>query len=104
MSAPDVMLVNGRPTQGISPLDRGLQFGDGLFETIACRRGRPRFLALHLDRLLQGCERLNIQLEGLETLRDEIEGLVQRTDAAIIKLTILISSAPQLMCARSVRL
>jgi hypothetical protein len=34
--------------RGISALDRGLHFGDGVFETIACRGGRARFLSLHL--------------------------------------------------------
>jgi 4-amino-4-deoxychorismate lyase len=86
MNAPDVILVNGRPTQGISPLDRGLHFGDGLFETISCRRGRPRFLALHMDRLLQGCERLQIDLGPVETIRAEVEQLAHRTDASIVKL------------------
>ena len=88
MSLPDVVLVNGRPKQGISPLDRGLQFGDGLFETIACRRGRPRFLALHLDRLLQGCERLNIVPGDGDAIRAEVTELDLRTDAAIIKLIV----------------
>ena len=44
----------------VSALDRGLHFGDGLFETIACVDGRPRFLPLHLERLAFGCERLQI--------------------------------------------
>ena len=42
-------------------LDRGLQFGEGVFETIACLQGRPRFLPLHLERLELGCQRLGIQ-------------------------------------------
>jgi 4-amino-4-deoxychorismate lyase len=88
MTAPDVVLVNGRPTQGVSPVDRGLHFGDGLFETLACRRGRPRFLALHMDRLLQGCERLRIEPGPVDTIRAEIEQLAHRTDAAIVKLIV----------------
>jgi len=88
MSAPEVILANGRPTQGISPLDRGLHFGDGLFETIACRRGRPRFLALHLDRLIQGCERLRIAPGDVDTIRGEVTELAHRTDAAIVKLIV----------------
>ena len=40
----DVVLVNGVRDAGVSVLDRGLQFGDGLFETIACVGGQPRFL------------------------------------------------------------
>ncbi|HVY82258.1 MAG TPA: aminodeoxychorismate lyase [Steroidobacteraceae bacterium] len=54
-------------------LDRGLHFGDGLFETIACRRGRARFLALHLDRLSRGCERLRIEMGDVSAIRREIE-------------------------------
>jgi 4-amino-4-deoxychorismate lyase len=88
MSAPEVILINGRPMQGISPLDRGLHFGDGLFETIACRRGRPRFLALHLDRLMQGCERLRIAAGDVEAIRAQITGLAHRTDSAIVKLIV----------------
>ena len=87
MNMPDVVLVDGKPGS-LSPLDRGLHFGDGVFETIACRRGRPRFLALHLDRLIQGCERLSITLGPVETIRTEVEQLAVRTDAAIVKLIV----------------
>ena len=38
------VLVNGRPGNTLDVLDRGLQYGDGLFETIAIRAGRPRLL------------------------------------------------------------
>jgi len=31
-----------RPTRAIDPSDRGFQYGDGLFETIAIRDGKPR--------------------------------------------------------------
>lgn len=87
MNLPDVVLVNGKPG-AVSPLDRGLHFGDGVFETIACRRGRPRFLALHLDRLIQGCERLSITPGSIGTIRAEVEQLALRTDAAIVKLIV----------------
>ena len=53
-------LVNGRAAQHIDSADRGLQYGDGLFETIACRDGQACWLALHLQRLQQGCERLRL--------------------------------------------
>ena len=47
----DTVLVNGVRDTAVSAQDRGLHFGDGLFETIACVKGRPRFLPLHLERL-----------------------------------------------------
>ncbi len=52
-------LVNGR-SSGVDPSDRGLAFGDGLFETMAALDGRIRWLDLHLERLEDGCRRLAI--------------------------------------------
>lgn len=49
----------------VSPLDRGLHYGDGLFETMCVQRGRVRLLARHLARLQQGARRLAIPLPGL---------------------------------------
>ena len=37
-------LVNGSDTVGIALDDRGLQYGDGLFETMAATNGRVRHL------------------------------------------------------------
>ena len=48
------VLVNGQEGAAVDPLDRGLQYGDGLFETIAVVAGRPRFLDWHLERLVDG--------------------------------------------------
>ncbi len=50
-AAPAQMLVDGREADSVSALERGLHYGDGLFETLGCIAGRPRFLALHLKRL-----------------------------------------------------
>ncbi|HWW78662.1 MAG TPA: aminodeoxychorismate lyase [Steroidobacteraceae bacterium] len=80
------VLLNGIPDQQLSPFDRALHFGDGLFETIACRRGRPRFLSLHLERLHLGCTRLGIEPGNLDEIRAEIRALAREVDNAIIKL------------------
>jgi 4-amino-4-deoxychorismate lyase len=57
------MLVNGQP-QTLLPLnDRGLAYGDGLFETILVRDHKPALLQEHRQRLLRGCERLGLQLD-----------------------------------------
>jgi 4-amino-4-deoxychorismate lyase len=65
-------LVNGREGAGVDPQDRGLHYGDGLFETIAVPDGRPRFLDWHFERLREGARRLELPLPALERLRDEI--------------------------------
>ncbi len=70
------LLVNGvapaDPTQTIAADDRGLQYGDGLFETALLIDGQVRFLDDHLERLFRGCERLGIQAPDRQTLIDEI--------------------------------
>jgi 4-amino-4-deoxychorismate lyase len=48
------------PTGDVPVTDRGLAYGDGLFETIAVVDGRPKLLAAHLARLQRGTERLAI--------------------------------------------
>ena len=85
-AAPEVVRVNGRPEAALSPVERGLHYGDGLFETIACLEGRPRFLDLHLDRLRGGCERLGIQFPARDELRHEILSLAAGPKRAIVKL------------------
>jgi 4-amino-4-deoxychorismate lyase len=86
-SAPDVVQVNGVPADQVSTSDRGLHFGDGLFETIACLHGRPRFLTLHLERLAQGCARLGITFDA-SCLRNEVEALAQPVDRALVKVIV----------------
>ncbi|MEL5849141.1 MAG: aminotransferase class IV [Candidatus Igneacidithiobacillus chanchocoensis] len=44
------------------PLFRAVQFGDGLFETIAIIRGQPLFWTEHMIRLRRGAELLGIDL------------------------------------------
>jgi 4-amino-4-deoxychorismate lyase len=94
MSAtPDLLLVNGREVDpsgrdSVSALDRGFHFGDGLFETIAGVRGKPRFLSLHLDRLASGCERLHIDVGDIGLIRKEIETASAATDVSLIKVMV----------------
>lgn len=78
-------LVNGREDGRIEPMDRGLHYGDGLFETMAVRGGRVRFLDWHLERLADGAARLAIPLPEPGTLRAEIAA-VSAADRGIVKL------------------
>ena len=70
-------LVAGAPlvyaTSGFDrDYDRGLHYGDGLFETIGVRAGVARFLESHLARLASGCARLGIVFNSMAELRAEI--------------------------------
>jgi len=78
--------VNGRAAGEVSALERGLHFGDGLFETIACVGGRARFLPLHLRRLAAGCARLGLAAPDEAILRAEVQQLAAQAARAIIKV------------------
>ena len=80
-------LVNGQAT-GLDPADRGLAYGDGVFETMAALDGRIRWLDLHLDRLEEGCRRLEIPSPPRSLLTEEIDAHCPRTGRAVVKLIV----------------
>lgn len=66
------VLVDGREDGTVDPADRGLNYGDGLFETLAVQDGRARFFDWHLERLAAGAARLEIPLPERGLLCDEV--------------------------------
>lgn len=80
-------LVNGQPT-GVDPADRGLAYGDGLFETMAVRDGEIRWLGLHLDRLEHGCRRLAIPAPARASLAAELRAHCPPEGRAVAKLIV----------------
>jgi len=82
------VLVDGVAGGALSAFDRGLHFGDGVFETIACLNSRPRLLALHLERLAAGCRVLAFPAPAAELLREEVERLAGEQERAIVKLIV----------------
>jgi 4-amino-4-deoxychorismate lyase len=78
-------LIDGRAGAQLDPFDRGLHYGDGLFETIAVQAGRPRFLDWHFERLGAGAHRLGIELPDLGLLRAEIAE-VAATPRSVVKV------------------
>ncbi|HEX7417899.1 MAG TPA: aminodeoxychorismate lyase [Steroidobacteraceae bacterium] len=87
--APRAVLVNGLPGQSLPVTDRALHYGDGLFETLTCVGGRPRFLEQHLARLAAGCARLGIALAAdAAHLRAELLQLAAQAPRALLKLIV----------------
>lgn len=82
------MLVNGDCREHIEISDRGFQYGDGLFETIAVTNGQLVFFDRHMDRLKAGCFRLYIPFPGIELLALETQKLCQHSSKAVLKLII----------------
>ena len=58
MDSPTAIWLDGRPGAALPLPDRGLDFGDGLFETVLLRHGVPLYLEYHLARLAAGLQRL----------------------------------------------
>ena len=52
--------------------DRGLCYGDGLFETMRMSRGRVPLLDKHLQRLASGCRRLGISAPATDSLATRV--------------------------------
>src|SRR5919109_2212450 len=83
------ILVNGEATAAVSALDRGFQYGDGVFETVAVCRGTPLLWERHLVRLRQGVQRLGIPLPSLDLLADEARGLCASVgERAVLKVIV----------------
>jgi 4-amino-4-deoxychorismate lyase len=87
--------IDGEPANLVPLDDRGLQYGDGLFETMRIRDGRVRFLEAHLARLMTGCSRLAIPFHALDSLREEIAAASQLAPAAVLKIILTRGSGPR---------
>ncbi len=68
--------VDGVAQASIPASDRGLAYGDGLFETIRVSGGKTTMSVYHWQRLQHGCQRLGIAL-NLSQLRDEVAAFLQ---------------------------
>ena len=78
--------VNGEPAEMVCLADRGLQYGDGLFETLAVLDGRVPRLELHLDRLRKGCASLRMPMPDETLLHREVQQAAEGETYAVLKL------------------
>ena len=82
------MLVDGAATARIPVDDRGLQYGDGLFETIAVRDGRPCLWDRHSARLRDGCRRLGLGQPDPNQLLHAAQSLLNGRRQAVLKILV----------------
>lgn len=82
------VLIDGRETSCVAADDRGLLYGDGLFETITAVEGVPRLWRHHMARLREGCERLGMAVPETDTLYAEVQQLCATAERAIVKVII----------------
>ena len=87
--------INGRARSTLDSSDRGVQYGDGLFETMRVCGARIRFLELHLERLYGGLKRLDIRAPAPRSLSAELKKIAARQHEAVLKLIVTRGGAPK---------
>jgi 4-amino-4-deoxychorismate lyase len=81
-------LVEGEIADRVAVMDRGLLYGDGVFETMAVVQGRPRFWQGHVDRLAAGCERLALPMTPQEVLLREVQTVSAGQRRCVVKIIV----------------
>jgi 4-amino-4-deoxychorismate lyase len=81
-------LVDGQEHQGVPADDRGLQYGDGLFETVAVVRSGPVLWNAHMDRLATGCRRLGIPRPSDEALAEDARQAIGAAPEGVLKILV----------------
>jgi len=89
------VLVNGCPAGALDPLDRGLAYGDGLFETILVVDGRAPLWARHMARLGTGCARLGLPAPDPLQLATEMARATRGLARAAVRITLTCGSGPR---------
>jgi 4-amino-4-deoxychorismate lyase len=82
------VLVNGESAETLAVADRGLAYGDGVFETLLLDAGQPVWWDLHLDRLQRGCDALGIVAPARDLLRAEAAQLSHGQDRGVLKIIV----------------
>lgn len=81
-------LVNGQSDDTLVVGDRGLRYGDGVFETLAVVDRQPKLWSAHIERLIRGCERLDIPQPNAAALWEDWRKLTLDEDHGILRITI----------------
>lgn len=83
-----MILVNGEPGSKLDAADRGLAYGDGVFRTLAVRRGRPHAWALHYRKLQRDCAALGIDCPAESLLSEELARAIPATGSCAAKIIV----------------
>lgn len=81
-------LINGLPEDALNLADRAIHYGDGVFETIAVKDGKPCLWLLHMQRLAAGCLRLGITMPDESQLAAELGQLFAECQRGVLKIII----------------
>lgn len=77
-----------QPVMALSPFDRGLSYGDGVFETMRIHDGLVPWWPAHASRLREGAWRLRITLPDPDWLTGQVHALAARRRQGVLKLVL----------------
>lgn len=72
-----IYIINGRFSQGISPIDRGFAYGDGVFRTMRFIAGELIDWPLHYQTLVHDCGKLQMVCPSAELFMQDLKSLIQ---------------------------
>lgn len=80
--------INGISCQHLPIMDRGLHYGDGIFETIACVDGKLQFWNEHIERMYSGANQLCIESNVIDNFEQDVQILLQANEISncVVKL------------------
>ena len=81
-------LINGEANGGVSPLDRGLGYGDGVFRTLKILNRTPVWWIDHYAKLTHNCAALKLACPESDLLLNEIRTVTQGLGDAAVKIII----------------
>lgn len=87
------VLRDGRVRLWLEPDDRGLAYGDGVFETLRVHRGQPVWWREHWERMLLGAQVLGLPVPDQMLVRRECENLLLGSEDAVLKIILTRGSA-----------
>lgn len=82
-----IVFINGEPLNSVSALDRGFNYGDGVFETIRVVNNKPTLWSYHRARLINGAQRLKITVD-IDLVEKELLQACDVQAQSVIKLII----------------
>ena len=88
MPAPARVLVNGAPADCVSAFDRGLSYGDGLFETMRFIGADAPLWHRHMQRLQASCQRLRLPSPDAAGLLGEARDVIAGLPQSVVRLTL----------------
>ena len=103
-----MILLDGHASDNALLNDRGLAYGDGLFETIALRDGCLLNWSEHMQRLRRGCAVLGLRSPHFPQLCDEAHAVADGHRRGIVKITLTRSAGgrgyrpPNPQCSRRI--